>query len=198
MENYKSAIESIMQERGRLRTVHEMLKAALEVEPRDESFILFYVAIGDYMEASMGRLHIQDVKMLERLASKVDMSDSENEEIIAEVYRRLDGNQEHLKQYIACKQALKSDGAEAVAEYEDTSRAYIDYIHNRMGHHAPSTDLARQAFVEDDWVEMADIDEAYFAKERGLYESVLQTRPEGVPLGQAAEQYIADYRRDNG
>lgn len=146
----------------------------------------------------MGRLHIQDVKMLERLASKIDMSDPENEEIIAEVYRRLEGNQEHLKRYVACKQALGSDGVEAVTDYEDASRAYIDYIHNRMGHHAPSTDLARKAFGEDDWVEMADIDEAYFAKERGLYDSVLQTRPEGVPLGQAAEQYVADYRRDKG
>jgi hypothetical protein len=198
MENQKPAIESIMQERGRLRTVHEMLKEALAVSPRDETFIPFYIAIGDYMEASMARLHTQDINMLERLASKIDMNDPENEEIIAEVYRRLDGNQEHLKRYSACKQALESEGAEAVSDYEDASLAYVDYIHNRMGHHAPSTDLARKAFTEDDWVAFADIDEAYFAKERALYESVLQTRPEGVPLGQAAEQYVADYRRDNG
>ncbi len=198
MENQRPAIESIMQERGRLRTVHEMLKEALAVSPRDETFIPFYIAIGDYMEASMGRLHTQDINMLERLASKIDMNDPENEEIIAEVYRRLDGNQEHLKRYSACKQALESEGAEAVTDYEDASLAYVDYIHNRMGHHAPSTDLARKAFTEEDWVAFADIDEAYFAKERALYESVLQTRPEGVPLGQAAEQYVADYRRDNG
>jgi hypothetical protein len=198
MENKKPAIESIRQERGRLRTVHEMLKEALAVSPRDETFIPFYIAIGDYMEASMGRLHIQDINMLERLASKIDMNDPENEEIIAEVYRRLDGNQEHLKRYSACKQALESEGAAAVTDYEDASLAYVDYIHNRMGHHAPSTDLARKAFTEEDWVAFANIDEAYFAKERGLYESVLQTRPEGVPLGQAAEQSVADYRREKG
>ena len=194
----RPAIESIMNERGRLRTVHEMLKAALETSPRDDSFIPFYIAIADYMEASMGRLHTQDIKMLERLASKIDMNDADNEEIIAEVYRRLDGNQEHLKRYIASKEALESNGADAVTDYENTSQDYIDYIHNRMGHHAPSTDLARQAFTEDDWVDMADIDETYFAKEHALYESVLQTRPEGVPLGKAAEEYIADYRRDKG
>lgn len=198
MENQRPAIESIMQERGRLRTVHEMLKEALAVSPRDETFIPFYIAIGDYMEASMGRLHTQDINMLERLASKIDMNDPENEEIIAEVYRRLDGNQEHLKRYSACKQALESEGAEAVSDYEDASLAYVDYIHNRMGHHAPSTDLARKAFTEEDWVAFADIDETYFAKERVLYESVLQTRPEGVPLGQAAEQYVADHRREKG
>ncbi len=187
MENKNPAIESIRQERGRLRTVHEMLKEALAVSPRDETFIPFYIAIGDYMEASMGRLHIQDINMLERLASKIDMDDPENEEIIAEVYRRLDGNQEHLKRYSACKQALQSEGAAAVTDYEDASLAYVDYIHNRMGHHAPSTDLARKAFAEEDWVAFADIDETYFAKERALYDSVLQTRPENVPLGQAAE-----------
>ena len=152
MENQKPAIESIRRERGRLRTVHEMLKEALAVSPRDETFIPFYIAIGDYMEASMGRLHIQDINMLERLASKIDMNDPENEEIIAEVYRRLDGNQEHLKRYSACKQALESEGAAAVTDYEDASLAYVDYIHNRMGHHAPSTDLARKAFTEEDWV----------------------------------------------
>ena len=198
MEKQKSAIESIMGERGRLRTVHEMLKAALEVSPRDETFIPFYIAIGNYMEASMGRLHTQDISMLEKLASKVDMNDPENEENIAEVYRRLDGNQEHLKLYKACTRALVSDGTEAVKDYEETSLAYIDYIHNRMGHHAPSTDMARRVFTEEDWAAFADIDENYFSKERALYESVLQTRPESVPLGQAAEQYVADYRRDKG
>ncbi len=198
MENQKPAIESIMNERGRLRTVHEMLKAALEVSPRDETFIPFYIAIGDYMEASMGRLHTQDISMLEKLASKVDMNDPENEENITEVYRRLDGNQEHLKRYTACKRSLVSDGAEAVKDYEDTSLGYIDYIHNRMGHHAPSTDMARKVFTEEDWAAFADIDESYFSKERALYESVLKTRPESVPLGQAAEQYVADYRRDKG
>ncbi|MCZ6517878.1 MAG: hypothetical protein O6763_10360, partial [Gammaproteobacteria bacterium] len=139
-----------------------------------------------------------DINMLERLASKIDMNDPENEEIIAEVYRRLDGNQEHLKRYSACKQALQSEGAAAVTDYEDASLAYVDYIHNRMGHHAPSTDLARKAFTDEDWVAFADIDETYFAKERALYDSVLQTRPENVPLGQAAEQYVADYRREKG
>ncbi len=198
MEKQKSAVESIMGERGRLRTVHEMLKAALEVSPRDETFIPFYIAIGNYMEASMGRLHTQDISMLEKLASKVDMNDPENEENITEVYRRLDGNQEHLKRYTACTRALASDGTEAVKDYEETSLAYIDYIHNRMGHHAPSTDMARKVFTEEDWAAFADIDESYFSKERALYESVLQTRPESVPLGQAAEQYVADYRRDKG
>ena len=200
MTNTKSAIESIMGERGRLRTVHEMLKAALETEPRDESFVPFYVAIGNYMEAGMGRLGTQDVKMLARLGEKLGVANPEDEEIIAEVHRRLDGNREHLKKYLACRSALESDAQNraAIEDYEAVSRAYIDYIHNRMGHHAPSTDLARKLFTESDWIEMADIDEAYFSEERELYNAVLETRPDSVPLGQAAEEYVAQYRRDKG
>jgi len=194
----KSAIESIMNERGRLRTAHEMLNAALAEEVRDEAFVPFYIAVADYMEASMGRLHNQDIKMLKRLGEAVDPTDAEAEEIIAEVYRRLDGNQAHLKNFLACRSDLQSEGASAVDRFEAVSRDYIDFIHNRMGHHAPSTDLARQIFVEDDWVEIADIDPRYFRREEALYESVLQTRPGSVPLGQGASEYVAQYRRDNG
>ena len=194
----KTAIESLMNERGRLRTTHEMLNAALAEEVRDEAFVPFYIAVADYMEASMGRLHEQDIKMLRRLAAAVDPTDSEAEEIIAEVHRRLDGNQVHLKDFLACRADLQSDGHSAVDKFEIVSRDYIDFIHNRMGHHAPSTDLARQIFAEDDWVEIADIDQRYFRKEEALYESVLQTRPGSVPLGQEATEYVTEYRRDHG
>ena len=105
----KPAIESIMNERGRLRTAHEMLKAALAVEVRDESFVPFYVAVADYMEASMGRLNDQDVKMLQRLSEAMAPMDSDEEEIVAEVHRRLDGNQEHLQKFHLCKHMSHSD-----------------------------------------------------------------------------------------
>ena len=193
-----SAIESIMGERGRLRTTHEMLKTALETEPRDHAFVPFYIAVGNYMEASMGRLHSQDVNMLERLASKIDMQDPDNEEVIAEVYRRLEGNQAHLKSFLECRDALKTQGDDAQPAFEETSLAYIDYIHNRMGHHAPSTDLARQVFTEEDWVEMADLDEAYFQRETELFKAVFDNRPEGVSPGKSAEDYVSEYRRDRG
>jgi len=200
MATTKSAIESLMGERGRLRTTHEMLQAALEIEPRDESFVPFYIAVGNFMEASMGRLHSQDVRMLARLGEKLGVASAAEAEIIAEVHRRLDGNREHLQRFLACKTALETDGADSVAveAYESTSRAYIDYIHNRMGHHAPSTDLARRLFDESDWVAVADMDAAYFAEERKLYDAVQKTRPDRVPLGKEAEESVARYRRDKG
>ena len=200
MDNTKSAIESLMGERGRLRTTHEMLKAALETASRDASFVPFYIAVGHYMEASMGRLNSQDIKMLARLGEKLGVANADEEEIIAEVHRRLDGNREHLKKYLACTAALEAnpEDAEAINAYETTSAAYIDYIHNRMGHHAPSTDLARRLFTESDWIEIADIDESYFDAEHALYTAVLDTRPDSVPLGQSATDYIEQYRRDKG
>lgn len=138
--------------------------------------------------------------MLARLGEKLGVANPEDAEIIAEVHRRLDGNREHLQRFLTCRTALDANGPdrEAVEAFESTSLAYIDYIHNRMGHHAPSTDLARKLFDESDWVEIADIDEAYFAGEKALYAAVLDTRPENVPLGQAAEAYVTDYRRDTG
>ncbi len=200
MDNTKSAIESLMGERGRLRTTHEMLKAALETASRDASFAPFYIAVARYMEASMGRLNDQDVKMLSRLGEKLGVANPEEEEVIAEVHRRLDGNREHLKKFLDCTSTLEADreNAAAISAYETTSAAYIDYIHNRMGHHAPSTDLARRLFDESDWIEIADIDENYFTREPELYDAVFDTRPDSVPLGQSATEYIEQYRRDRG
>lgn len=189
-----------MGERGRLRTSHEMLKAALETESRDESFVPFYIAVANYMEASMGRLDTQDIKMLGRLGERLGTATPEDEEIIAEVHRRLDGNREHLAKFVACRTALEAspDDPVTIGDFEATSAAYIDYIHNRMGHHAPSTDMARKLFEESDWVEVADIDEKYFSAEKELYGKLLEARPESVPLGMAAEEYVEQYRRDRG
>ena len=200
METTKSAIESLMGERGRLRTVHEMLKEALEVTPRDASFVPFYIAIGHFMEASMGRLDSQDIKMLARLGEKLGVANPDDEEIIAEVHRRLEGNRKHLKKFLASTAALETNRKDPaiIEDYETTSAAYIDYIHNHMGHHAPSTDLARRLFAESDWIEIADIDAAYFAEESELYKAVLETRPDTVPLGQSAQEYVDQVRRETG
>lgn len=192
MTDSRSAIESLMGERGRLRTSHTMLEAALESEARDQSFVPFYISVANYMEASMGRLHSQDIEMLGRLAEKLGEATPDEEEIIAEVHRRLDGNQEHLKKFLACRNAVKAEPADqaAIAEFESASGAYIDYIHNRMGHHAPSTDLARKLFEPADWLEIADFDDDYFAMEKRLYGKILDTRPDSVPPGLAAGEYV--------
>jgi len=198
MSANKTAIESLMGERGHLRTSHEMLKAALEIESRDDSFVPFYIATANYMEAGMGRLDAQDVRMLSRLAEKLGNMSADEEEIIAEVHRRLDGNRDHLKKFLACRDALVTDETDQtnIAHFESVSNAYIDYIHNRMGHHAPSTDIALKLFDENDWNHIADIDPEYFSGERKLYVAQLTVRPDSVPLGKEAAAYVEEYRRD--
>lgn len=199
MSTMKSAIESLMGERGRLRTSHEMLKAALETADRGD-YGPFYIAVANYMEAGMGRLDAQDVKMLGRLAKKLGDPSPDEQAIIDEVHRRLNGNRELLAKYLGCRDALAANPADAELreDYESVSNAYIDYIHNEMGHHAPSTDLARKLFSEPDWEEIADIDPEYFTRERALYNDLLDARPDSVPLGMAAEEYVGQYRRDRG
>jgi hypothetical protein len=195
----KPAIESLMGERGRLRTSHEMLKAALETSTR-EGYSKFYIAVADYMEAGMSRLDAQDVKMLARLEERLGTPSTEQQDIINEVRRRLAGNRALLARYLACRAALAADpeNPDAIAAYESISHQYIDYIHNEMGHHAPSTDLARELFTETDWTDIADIDAGYFSHERELYSRMLDARPDSVPLGMAAEEYVEQYRRDRG
>ena len=198
MSANKTAIESLMGERGHLRTSHEMLKAALEIEPRDDSFVPFYIATANYMESGMGRLNAQDVRMLSRLAEKLGNMTADEEEIIAEVHRRLDGNRDHLKKFLACRDALVADETDQtnIANFESVSNAYIDYIHNRMGHHAPSTDIALKLFDDKDWDDIADVDPEYFSGAQKLYVAQLAVRPDSVPLGKEAETYVAEYRRD--
>jgi hypothetical protein len=189
-----------MGERGRLRSSHEMLKAALELPVRGKAFVPFYLAVANFMEASMGRLNSQDVKMLARLAEKLGDATAEQDEVIAEVNRRLDGNREHLTKFLGCRSALQDNPTDnaAIEAFESVSTAYIDYIHNRMGHHAPSTDMARELFTEPDWLDIADLDAAYFATEKQLYTAVIDSRPASVPLGLAAEEYVEKYRSDKG
>ena len=200
MIDARSAVESVMNERGRLRSSHEMLHAALENEGRDATYVPFYIAVANFMEASMGRLDSQDVEMLTRLSNALDGGTEEEQAVIKEVHRRLNGNREHLARFLACRTELveRPDDPDTIKEFETVSEAYIDYIHNDMGHHAPSTDIARRVFQEEDWINIADLDDDYFARERKLYSKLLDSRPDSVPLGLAADEYVELYRSDKG
>jgi hypothetical protein len=55
--------ERVAGERRRLKSVRETLTAAVARKSGgDSAFAPFYVAVADYIETSMGRLHAQDVK----------------------------------------------------------------------------------------------------------------------------------------
>ena len=68
--------ERIAGERRRLRTVRQKLSAAVaQTAQGNPDWAPFYAAVGDYMEASMARLHAQDVKMGDMIREKVERVD---------------------------------------------------------------------------------------------------------------------------
>lgn len=176
--------EQIASERRRLRKVRQALSSAVaQSAGSDKSWIPFYVAIADYFEAAMDRLHTQDIRMGDLLREKADMNDPDNQAHLAELDRRLDGNQQHLRKFLAARQRLKDDeGAEAIRDFEEASRAYTGYITSNMGHHGGSTDLAREHFGEDDWVYMANVSDEDAAREEALFERVFATMPASLDL----------------
>ena len=175
--------ERIAGERRRLRKVREALSAAVaQTSDGDEAYVPFYLAIGEYFEAAMERLHTQDIRMGDLLREKADMNDPENQQILSELDRRLAGNQEHLKTFLAAKKTLFESGEEALEEYESAGRAYTNYITTNMGHHDASTELARNSFSDEDWTYMANISDEDMAREEELFERVFATMPARLNL----------------
>ena len=68
--------ERIGGERRRLKSVRMKLSAAVAQGASGETdWIPFYIAVGDYMEASIGRLLAQDIKMGDMIRAKVAVVD---------------------------------------------------------------------------------------------------------------------------
>ena len=175
--------ERIAGERRRLRKVREALSAAVaQTSQGDEAYIPFYLAIADYFEAAMERLHTQDIRMGDLLREKADMDNPENQQVLGELDRRLAGNQKHLKEFLAGGKALQGQGEQALDQYEAAAKAYTDYIVTNMGHHDGSTDLARATFSEEDWSYMANISEKDMAYEEELFKRVFATTPASLEL----------------
>ena len=179
--------EHIQNERRHLREVRQALSAALEKgSGGDEAYVPFYIAIGDYMDASMGRLHKQDIFMGDKLREKVPNPDEAQQKAFKELHERLEGNQQHLKRFLAAHDAMKNQGAAAIDEFESASRAYTDYIVSNMGHHGGSTNLAQENFTPEDWETMAGITDESTALEKELFDKVFAAKPAGLTI-QAAE-----------
>jgi hypothetical protein len=159
--------ERIAGERRRLKSVRQLLTTAVERKSGgDQSFVPFYIALGDYMEASMDRLHAQDVKMGDMIRRKLVTLDANARQALDELHERLTGNQAYLTVF-----------SEALPRFEQASAAYTAYIVANMGHHGLTTELAAKLFNEADWAYMAGITEAETALEQQLYARVYALLP---------------------
>lgn len=175
--------ERVANERRRLKSVRQALSAAVaRGAGRDAAYLPFYVAIGDYMEAAMHRLHIQDVRMGEVIRRKLGALSASQEHALGEMDERLAGNQRHLARFIDARNALRAQGIAALPEFEAVSRDYTTYITTNMGHHGPSTDLARELLTRDDWVWMAGITPEETQREEQLYKDVFAALPGSLEL----------------
>ncbi len=176
--------ERVANERRRLKSVRQALSAALAQGAHgDASYVAFYVAAADYLDAAMHRLHIQDVRMGEMIRSKLGGTlDANAQESLAELAERLGGNQVHLQKLLKSRDLLKQQGAGQLAQFEQVARDYTNFITANMGHHGTTTDLAQSLFSVDDWAYMAGITDEENRREQSLYEQAFAAVPKTLKL----------------
>ena len=175
--------ERVAAERRRLREVRTALSAATAQGAQGAAdWVPFYIAIGDYFEASMARLHEQDIRMGHMLRDKADMEDSDNITALQELDDRLSGNQEHLQKMLAARDALQSDGAAALDQFEAAGGAYAAFIVANMGHHPGTANLAGELFSADDWEHMTLASEEAREREAQLHADVFAAVPAALEM----------------
>ena len=174
-------MERIANERRRLRNIRMNMVAALEQGAKgDASFVPFYVATADYIDATMARLHDQDIKMGEMIREKVGEIDAGVEKALGELDARLEGARDHLKPFLAARDALREKGAAALAEFEREAKIYSDFIVANMGHHGATADLGAKLFTPEDWEYMAGITDEQVEREQALFDEAAAALPDSV------------------
>lgn len=174
-------MERIGNERRRLRNVRQNMLAAIEQKSQgNEAYVPFYIAAANYIDATMQRVHIQDVKMDDMIREKVETMDADVEQALAELDDRLTGAKEHLIPFLAARDALIESGREALELFEKEGKEYSDFIVSNMGHHPPTADLGAKLFSAEDWEYMAGITDEDVERETALFDSVQETLPGDV------------------
>jgi outer membrane translocation and assembly module TamA len=170
--------ERIGNERKRLRAVRQKMMAAVEQKSNgDEAFAPLYIAAADYIEATMARLQGQDVRMGDMIREKVETVDDGVKQALEELGDRLSGAREHLKPFLAARDALREQGAAALEKFEKEGKAYSDFVVANMGHHGLTTDLSAKLFSIEDWEYMAAISDEEIERETELFDRVVASTP---------------------
>ena len=160
-------------ERRRLRAVRQNMIAAIEQgSGGEEAYVPFYIAAADYIDATMQRLHVQDIRMGDMIREKAESVDAGVEKALAELDERLQGAKEHLKPFLAARDALKKEGHAALERFEKAGQVYSDFVVASMGHHGATSDLSVKLFSTTDWEYMAAITDDEIEREASLFDSV--------------------------
>ena len=173
--------ERIGNERRRLRTIRQNMMAAVEKKAGgDSTHVPFYIAAADYIEATMARLHGQDIKMGQMIRDKVESVDADVEQALRELDERLEGAKAHLQPFLAARDALRDRGAEALENFESAAREYSDFVVANMGHHGATSDLGTRLFSTADWEYMAGITPEDSALEEDLFAQAAAATPDAL------------------
>ncbi len=175
--------ERIAGERRRLRTVRQKLSAAVAQGAQgNDQWLPFYIAVGDYMEAAMGRLHAQDEKMGDMIREKVERMDESVTTALGELHDRLSGNQVRLDALLQARDGLQQKATQGLDAFEAAAKEFTDFIVANMGHHGATTDISAKLFSPADWEYMAGITPAEMAREVELFERVEAVTPDNLKL----------------
>lgn len=172
-------------ERRHLKAVREKLTAAVtQTSGGDASYVPFYIAIADYMEASMGRLHEQDTKLGETIRAKSEDA-AEAEAKLQDLKQRLDGSRICLNNLLEARDVLQHEGASALGQFETAGEAYSNYITSQMGHQGPVSDLAASLLTPEDWEHIANVTEDAIQREEELFDRVSEAIPDSLQFPDA-------------
>jgi len=173
--------DKIAGERRRLKQVRQKLSAAVEqTAGGNADWIPFYLAVSDYMQAAMHRLHVQDEKMGTMIRERA--AGDKAEQALSELDERLEGNRRRLDRLLVERARLAEEGAARLEEFEAAARDFTDFIVRNMGHHGATTDLAGKLFSPRDWEYMAGITDEDLAREVALSEEVAAKTPADLRL----------------
>ena len=170
--------ERIANERRRLRSVRQNMLTAIEQKSTpNKAYVAFYIATANYIDATMQRVHDQDVKMDSMIREKVGTMDTRVEKALGELDDRLEGARSHLAPFLAARDALLSKGRDALENFEKAGKIYSDFVVANMGHHPPTADLGAKLFSAEDWEYMAGATVEQIEKEAALFKCVQDAIP---------------------
>ena len=135
------------------------------------------MAIADYIETAMGRLHAQDVKMGNMIREKLGKLDAPSEQALQELDERLAGNQQHLRAFSAAGRGLPRRWTPppwSISRPCCRVQQLHRYEHGPSRRHHGSR---RPPVYQDDWDYMAGVTDEETRVEQQLYARVFAALP---------------------
>jgi len=180
----------IARERRRMMQARKALEAALE-QQQGSDLAEFFLACGDYLVYSMGRLHAQDQIIHDLLAERIPADETAAHERLVELNRRQDKSRVVLETFREAVEALRTAGSAGQSAFAAAAHAFIDKLNEMMApRRNPFFEHTDRLFTEEDWVRIADQSDEFRSREAALFDAVKRSAPAGAD----PEQYVISHR----